>query len=160
MDLLIQSISNIIEETCTAPSIPILTHQMNKQGGYLPRKLQKIWKKELSTYHIIRKAIKLTTLDTNWHVHPLITNIQHHLHAKIPNPPNDPMLINEWIKTLGVIVKIAKKNACDIITKQTLTNCRKVISKDRNMLNLQPKRIHKVIFKTIDNITLDSLKDR
>ena len=88
----------IIEETCTAPPIPILTNQTNKQCSYLPRKLQKQWKKELSTYHIIRKTIKLTTLDTNWRVHPLITNIQNHLHANIPNPPNDPMLNNKWIK--------------------------------------------------------------
>jgi hypothetical protein len=37
-----------------------------QQGGYLSRKLQKIWKKELSTYHIIKKTIKLTTQNTHW----------------------------------------------------------------------------------------------
>jgi hypothetical protein len=68
--------------------------------------------------------------------------------VEIPNPPNDPILVNEWIKTLGTIGKTAKKNACDIITKQTAINCKKEISKYRNTLNLQPKRIHKVIFKT------------
>jgi hypothetical protein len=160
MDLLVQNISKIIEDICTAPPISILTDQTNKQGGYLPRKLQKIWKKELSTYHIIRKTIKLTTLDTNWHVHPLITNIQNHPHAKIPNPPNDPMLTNEWIKILGSIGKKANKHARDIITKQILTNCKKGISKYRNTLNLQPKRIHKVIFKNTDSTTLDSVKDK
>jgi hypothetical protein len=41
MDQLINNISKIIEDTCTAPPIPILTHQTSKQGGYLPRKLQK-----------------------------------------------------------------------------------------------------------------------
>jgi outer membrane phospholipase A len=70
------------------------------------------------------------------------------------------MLINEWIKTLGTIGKTTKKNARDIITKQTTTNCKKEISKYGNTLNLQPKRIHKVIFKNTDNTTLDSLKDR
>jgi hypothetical protein len=70
------------------------------------------------------------------------------------------MLINEWIKTLGTIGKTAKKKARDIITKQTATNCKKAISKYRNTLNLQPKRIHKVNFKNTDNTTLDSLKDR
>jgi hypothetical protein len=160
MDQMVQNISNIIEDTCSAPPIPTLTSLTTKQGGYLPRKLQKLWKKELSTYHIIRKAFKLTTQETNWHTHPLITNIQTHPHATIPNPPNDPTLINKWMKTLGIIGKIAKKNAHDIITKQTTTNCKKTISKYRNTLNLQPKRIHKVIFKNTDNTTLDSIKDR
>jgi hypothetical protein len=70
------------------------------------------------------------------------------------------MLINDWIKTLETIGKIAKKNARDIITKQTTINCKKVISKYRNTLNLQPKRIHKVIFKNTENTTLDSIKDK
>jgi hypothetical protein len=70
------------------------------------------------------------------------------------------MLTNEWIKILGSIGKTAKKNPRDIITKQTLTNCKKIKSKYRNTLNLQPKRIHKVIFKNTDSTTLDSLKNR
>jgi hypothetical protein len=65
MDQMVRNISKIIEETCTAPPIPTLIHLTNKQGGYLPRKLQKLWKKELSTYHIIRKIIKLTNQDNN-----------------------------------------------------------------------------------------------
>jgi hypothetical protein len=80
--------------------------------------------------------------------------------VEIPNPPNDPLLVNEWINTLGNIGKIAKKNARDIITKQTSINYKKEISKYRNILNLQPKRIHKVIFKNTENTTLDSIKDR
>jgi hypothetical protein len=119
MDQMIQKISELIEDTCTAPPIPTLTRLMSKQGGYFPRKLQKIWKKELSTYHIIRKTIKLTTQNTHWRTHPLITNLQNHPHKTIPNPPNDPTLINEWIKTLGTIGKTAKKNARDI-TKQNI----------------------------------------
>jgi hypothetical protein len=55
---MVQSISKIIEDTCTAPPIPTLTHLTHKQGGYLPRKLQKSWKKEISTYHTIRKLSK------------------------------------------------------------------------------------------------------
>jgi hypothetical protein len=125
--------------------IPTLTNLTTKQGSYLPRKLQKLWKKELSTYHIIRKAIKITTQDTNWRTHPLITRLQNHPHAVILHPPNDPILINEWIKMLGTIGKTAKKNAYNIITKQTATNCKKAIAKYRNTLNSQPKRIHKVI---------------
>jgi hypothetical protein len=63
-------------------------------------------------------------------------------------------------KNTGNFRKKAKKSARDIITKQTSINCKKEISKYRNTLNLQPKRIHKVIFKNIDNITLDSIKNR
>jgi hypothetical protein len=160
MDQIVENISKIIEDTCTSPPIPTLTNQTSKQGGYLPRKLQKQWKKELSTYHIIRKAIKTITQDTNWRTHPILTNLQNHQLAEIPDPPNDPLLINEWIKTLGTIGKTAKTNIRDIITKQTLINCKKAISKYRNTLNLQPKRIHKVIFKNMDNTTLDSIQGR
>jgi hypothetical protein len=141
MDQMVQNISKTIEDTCTVPPIPTLTNLTKKQGGYLPRKLQKLWKKELSTHHIIRKTIKLTTQNTNWRTHPLIANIQNHPHATIPNPPTDPTFINEWIKILGTIGKTTKKKARDIIIKQTTTNCKKAISKYRNTLNLQPKRI-------------------
>jgi hypothetical protein len=65
MDQIVENISKTIEDTCTAPPIPTLTNQTSKQGGYLPRKLQKQWKKELSTYHTIRKAIKTITQNTN-----------------------------------------------------------------------------------------------
>jgi hypothetical protein len=106
----------------------------------------------------MRKAIKITTQDTNWQTHPLITRLQNHPHATIPDPPNDPTLINDWIKILGIIGKTAKKNARNIITKQTTTNCKKEIAKYRNILNLQPK--NKVIFKNTDNTTLDSIQDR
>ena len=51
----------ITEDTCIAPPIPMLTNQASKQGGFFPKKLQKQWKKELPTYHIIKKAIKLIT---------------------------------------------------------------------------------------------------
>jgi hypothetical protein len=63
-------------------------------------------------------------------------------------------------KTLETIGKTAKKNTRDIITKQTTINCKKAISKYINILNLQPKRIHKVIFKNTENTTLDSIKDK
>jgi hypothetical protein len=125
------------------------SHKTNIQtSGYLPGKLQKSWKKELSTYHTIRKAIKITTQDTNWRTHPIITNLRNHPYTTIPNPPYNPTLISEWIGTLGNIGKKAKKEAQDIIAKQTSIKCKKAISKYRNTLNLQPKRIHKVIFKT------------
>jgi hypothetical protein len=94
MDQIVENISKNIEETYTAPPFPMLTNQTSKQGGYLPRKHQKQWKKELSTYHIIRKAIKITTQNTNWRTHPILTNLQNQQQTKIPNPPNDPLLVN------------------------------------------------------------------
>jgi hypothetical protein len=45
MDEMVNNISKIIEDICTAPPIPVLTNQASKQGGFLPRKLQKQWKK-------------------------------------------------------------------------------------------------------------------
>jgi hypothetical protein len=137
------------------------THKPNVQTRWLsPQKTSKAMEKRTITYHITRKTIKLTIQNPNWRTHPLITNLQNHPHTTIPNPPNDPTLINKWIKILGTIGKKAKKNARDIIAKQTATNCKKAISKYRNTLNLQPKRIHKVIFKNTENTTLDSIKDR
>jgi hypothetical protein len=121
---MICSIPKIIEDTCISPPIPTLTNLTSKQGGYLPRKLQKLWKRELSTYHSSRKAIKITTQDTNWRTHLLITNLQNHPHTTIPNPPNDLTITDGWIKTLGTIGKKAKKDARDIITKQTTINCK------------------------------------
>jgi hypothetical protein len=58
MDQMIHNISKIIKETCIAPPIPTLTNLTTKQRGYLPRKLQKIWKKELSTYHMSQHRIE------------------------------------------------------------------------------------------------------
>jgi hypothetical protein len=76
IDHMVHNISKIIEETCTAPPIPTLTNLTTKQGGFLSRKLQKLWKKELSTYHIIRKAIKITAQDTDWRLDYKTTYIQ------------------------------------------------------------------------------------
>jgi hypothetical protein len=98
--------------------------------------------------------------NSNWRTHLLITHLQSRPHTQIPNPPIDTTLTNEWIKTLAEIGRKAKNNARDIITKQTTLNCKKAISKYRNTLNLQPKRVHKVIFKNTENTTLDCLKNK
>jgi hypothetical protein len=44
--------------------------------------------------------------------------------------------------------------------KTNFNQLQKKISKYRNTLNLQPKKIHKVIFKNTENTTLDSIKNR
>jgi hypothetical protein len=43
---MVQNISQTIEDTCTAPPIPTLTHLTNKQGGYLPRNSRNNGKKK------------------------------------------------------------------------------------------------------------------
>ena len=120
MDQMVNNISKTIEDTCTAPPIPMHTDQASKQGGFLLRKLQKQWKKELSTYHIIIKAIKIITQNINWRTHNIITSLQNHQYTKIPNLSNNPLLVNGWLTELRTIGKTAKKNARDIITKQNL----------------------------------------
>ena len=65
MDHIIQKISKTIENTCSATSIPTLTNRASQQGGFLPRKLQKIWKKYIKTYHLIRKVIYITNNTRN-----------------------------------------------------------------------------------------------
>jgi hypothetical protein len=55
-----QNISETIQNTCMTTLIQPLTQYTTQQCGYLPKKLQKQWKKHLSTYHLIRKAIYLS----------------------------------------------------------------------------------------------------
>lgn len=45
LDTLITKTSNTIQETCNAPPIPPLSKKIAKQGGFLPKNLQKSWKK-------------------------------------------------------------------------------------------------------------------
>jgi hypothetical protein len=55
LDNIVEKISISIENTCKAAPIPTLTNRTTQQGGFLPRKLSKEWKKHLDTYHLIRK---------------------------------------------------------------------------------------------------------
>ena len=57
MDNITHKISRTIKETCNATLIPTLTNITNQQGGYLPKKLQKKWKKHIATYNLVRKTI-------------------------------------------------------------------------------------------------------
>ena len=55
LDNIIRKISETIEKTCGAPPIQTLTNKTAQQGGFLPRKLSREWKKHLDTYHLSRK---------------------------------------------------------------------------------------------------------
>ena len=57
LDNIVEKISITIEKSCKATPIPTLTNRTAQQGGFLPRKLSKEWKKHLDTYHLIRKTI-------------------------------------------------------------------------------------------------------
>jgi hypothetical protein len=78
LDYLIQKISDNIQDTCSAPPLPVLTNHTSQQGGFLPRKLQKKWKKYFSIYHLIRKAIYLIKNTPNWSTHPIIEELKNH----------------------------------------------------------------------------------
>jgi hypothetical protein len=44
LETIITNISNIVIKTCSTTPVPILPDKIAKQGGYLPKKLQKQWK--------------------------------------------------------------------------------------------------------------------
>ena len=84
MDHIIQKISETIENTCSAAPIPTLTNRASRQGDFLPKKLQKIWKKHIKTYHLIRKGIYVTNNNINWRTHPIMHELNNHNHISIP----------------------------------------------------------------------------
>ena len=116
MDQIIQKISKIIKNTCSATPIPILTNRASHQGGILPRKLQKIWKSHIKTYHLIRKGIYITKNTINWNTHPIMHELNNHTHISIPSPPNNDLQKNEWIKELATLAKMANIQARKITT--------------------------------------------
>jgi hypothetical protein len=160
LDTLTDNISSIIQNTCTTYPIQPLTQRTMHQGGYLPIKLQKQWKKHLSTYHLIRKAIYISQNTPNWTTHPLILQLHTYPHTQIPPPPNDAQLLNGWIQQLSVLAKTANKNARAITTKYTRQCVRKSISKYRRLYEISPKKINKIVFKNSETPPLDSLTNR
>ena len=145
MDQLIAKISDKIQETCSAPPLQTLTPRTSQQGGFLPRKLQKKWKKHLYTYHLIRKAIYLTRNSPNWQTHPIIEELTNHNHINIP-PPNQDLNQEEWIRIIANIAKSAHTQARKITTKYTQECIKKAISKYRQLYEKSPKKINKKIF--------------
>ena len=86
---LTDNITTTVLETCKAPPIPTLSNKIAKQGGSFPKKLQKEWKKHLSTYHLIRKTIYIIENNPNWRTHPIITQeINNHIYVTILPPPH------------------------------------------------------------------------
>jgi exonuclease III len=160
LDYLIQQISTKTQETCSAPPLPELSHRTTQQGGFLPRKLQKQWKKHLSTYHLIRKAIYITKNIPLWQNHPVIEELKNHNHINIPPPPHPNINLQEWIKTIAELAKTANKQARKITTKYTQECIKKTITKYRQLYEKNPKKINNKVFKNQDTPSLDCIRDR
>ena len=160
LDTIIRKISQTIEETCSAAPIPPLTNRTAKQGGFLPRKLARQWKKHIATYHLIRKTIYITKNNPNWLTHPILDIIRNHQHVQIPNPPTTITSLNTWINKIAVIAKTAKKQARDITTKYTKECILKAVSKYRQLYEKNPKKINKNVFKNSETSPLNSIIDR
>ena len=159
LDIIIGKISQNIEGTCSASPLPQLTSRTAQQGGFLPRKIAKQWKKYLATYHLIRKTIYITKNDPNWHTHPILNEIQNHQHVQIPHPPTTNNPPNEWINEIATIAKTANKQARDITTKYTKKCILKAISKYRQLYEKSPKKVNRKVFKNSETSPLDSITD-
>ena len=160
LDHLIKNISDTIQNTCSAPPLPILTQRTTQQGGFLPRKLQKQWKNHLSTYHLTRKAIYLIKNSPNWPTHPIIDELKNHTQVDIPPPPNQEQNQQDWIKILAQIAKTANIQARKITSKYTKECIKKAISKYRQLYDLSPKKINKRVFKNQETPPLDCISDK
>ena len=86
-DRIVNKISETIEKTCTAYPLPNLTNRTSQQGGFLPRKLVREWKRHLNTYHLIRKTIHIAQHDPLWQANPILNDIRSHQHTNIPHLP-------------------------------------------------------------------------
>ena len=98
---IINSLSSCVEQTCMTKPTPPLPNRAKIQGGFLPRKQQKIWKSHLKTHHSIRKAIHAACHyhHTQLHNHPDIKYL-HSLHnANIPPSPQTTITTNNGLKT-------------------------------------------------------------
>ena len=160
MNNITQIISQNIEETCSVTPTLTLTNRASQQGGYLPKKTQKIWKQHITTYHLIRKTIYITKNLPNWRTHPIMNTLGQYSRIHIPSPPEDETLINIWIKEIAVIAKTINLQARKITTKYTKECIKKAISKYRKLYETNPKRINRKIFKNLESLPLDCITDR
>ena len=133
LDHIIQKISDNIQESYRAPSLPSLTNRTSLQGGFLSKKIQKTWKKYLSTYHLIKKIIYITKTTPNWQSHLVIEELNTLTHITIPPPPDQEQNQQEWIKTLAELAKATNIQARKITTKYTQYCIKKAISKYRQL---------------------------
>jgi hypothetical protein len=144
----------------TQPSPP-LSNRAKIQGGFFPRKQQKIWKSHLKIHHSIRKAIHIVCQyhHTQLHNHSDIKTLLSFHNVSTPPLPTNPTAHKQWIEDLAHIGKTAKTDAYKITAKQTTINCKIAITKYRALLNTKPKTIHKHIFQPSTETSLDCIKN-
>ena len=108
-DHIVNKILETIEKTCQADPLPNLTNRTSQQGGFLPRKLAKVWQRYLNTYHLIWKTIYIVQHDPLWQAHPILNDIRNHQYTSISHPPQTMAPPIEWIDTIAIIVKMQIK---------------------------------------------------
>ena len=127
LGVLINTLSHWIEEICinnyTPP--PSLSHRTQQQGGFLPRKQQKVWKSQLKIYHNIRKGILVISTQPcpTWPQHWDIQQLHTLTDITIPPLPITNIEAPKWVAKLASLDHIAKTKTYKITTKQnTITN--------------------------------------
>ena len=158
---IINSLSRCIEKTCMSTPTPPLTTKAKIQGGFLPRKQQKIWKHQIKIYHGARKAIRAACQHPHTHLqnHPDITSLTLLTNLDIPTFPTNPTEYTQWIEKIANIRQKVKLEAHKIIPKKTVINCKNVITKYKALLNIKPKTIHKKIFHPTIESSLDCIQN-
>ena len=144
----------------TTPTPP-LTTRAKIQGGFLPRKQQKIWKHQIKVYHGVRKAIRAAYQHphTHLHNHPDITSLTLLNNSNMSNLPTNPTKHTQWIEKITHIGRKTKIEAHKILVKQTAINYKTAITKYRALLNIKSKTIYKKIFHPTIESSLDCIRN-
>lgn len=89
-------------------------------------------KKNLATYHLIRKAIYITKNIQDWYIHTIIEELQNK-HVQILHLHDPNLAYEEWINEIAFIAKNANKKAKTTTTKYAKKCVIKVMSKYRQL---------------------------
>ena len=138
---------------------PPFTTRAKIQGGFLPKKQQKIWKHQIKIYHGVRKAIRAACQYSHTHLqnHPNMTSLTLLNNSNILIIPINPTEHLQWIEKIANIGRKTKIEAHKIIVKQTAINCKTAITKYRTLFNIKPKIIYKQIFHPTIESSLDCI---
>jgi hypothetical protein len=123
LDSLITDISRLLQSTCAEIPTAPLQSRIATQGGFLPQRAQKLWKKHLKQYHTIRKEIYVIHHHPHRYTHPAIAALNSLPGLSIFPPPAPPLPIDSWLTELATLAKKARTDARNITTKQTQINC-------------------------------------
>ena len=138
-------------------SLPDLTNRAAQQGGFLPRKIQRKWKKYLSTYHLIRKTIYLIKNSPNWQAHPIIEELKNHSpHPTSSQPITELTRMDQYPNSN----RQNRTYKCPQNYHKIHPRMRqKAIFKYRLLYGKSPKKINKIAFKNQKTPSLDCITD-